>query len=367
MGVCTAYYLAKRGQKDVVILEKDLLAQASTGLSVGGVRQQFSEPANILLSQETVRLFKRFKEEFNTEIDFYQEGYLFLVQKEETWNEFQSNLKVQHNLNVPVEVLTPEEIKRRWPYLEVADLKGGTFCAEDGYIDPYMVAMAFAQEATRMGVRLELKTKVTEIQIKGNRVKGIETTKGPISVPIVVNAAGPWGGEVAKMAGFDLPVKPFRRQVFSATAPDTIPRPIPMILDFDISFYFLGYDPGILMGMSDRDEPSSFNTHVDWSFLERLSEVAVKRTPILEKAEIVRGWGGLYTITPDDNPIIGELPEAEGFFCAIGFSGHGFQHGPSVGRIMSELILDGKTAFDLTPFAHDRFGKMKETGEKRVV
>lgn len=367
MGVCTAYYLAKRGQKDVVILEKDLLAQASTGLSVGGVRQQFSEPANILLSQETMRLFKLFKEESNTEIDFYQDGYLFLAQKEETWNEFKNNLKIQHNHNVPVEVLMPEEIKSRWPYLEVAGLHGGTFCAEDGYIDPYRVAMAFAQEAVRMGVRLELKTEVTEIQLNGNQVKGVETTRGSISAPIVVNAAGPWGGEVAKMAGFDLPVKPYRRQVFSVIIPDTVPRPIPMIIDFDINFYFLGYGQGILMGMSDPDEPSSFNTHVDWDFLEKLCEMAVLRTPILEKAEIVRGWGGLYTITPDDNPIIGELPEAEGFFCAIGFSGHGFQHGPSVGRVMSELILDGKTDFDLSPFAHDRFGKMKETGEKRVV
>ncbi|MFC2170294.1 NAD(P)/FAD-dependent oxidoreductase, partial [Acidobacteriota bacterium] len=132
MGICTAYFLAKRGQKEVVILEKDLLAQASTGLCVGGIRQQFSNPANIQLSQETVRLFENFEEEFNQDIHFHQVGYLFLAKKEETWRAFRSSLKVQHQHHVPVELLPPEEIKHRWPYLEVSDLQGGTFGPKDG-------------------------------------------------------------------------------------------------------------------------------------------------------------------------------------------------------------------------------------------
>jgi sarcosine oxidase subunit beta len=367
MGTSTAYFLAKRGQKDVVILEKDILAQASTGLSVGGIRQQFSTPANILLSQETLRLFEHFKEEFNADINFQQVGYLFLAQREETWKEFLVNAELQQQYSVPVVALTPEEIKSRWSYLEVEDLQGGTFCPEDGYADPYSVAMAFADTARRLGVRIEEKTEVTAIKIESGRVKGVETTKGLISSPIVVNAAGPWGGDVAEMAGFELPVKPYRRQVFVTLAVEDIPKPIPMILDFDPSFYFRGEGEGVLTGMSDQDEPSSFNTNVDWDFLERVIEAAVHRAPILEKAEIRRGWGGLYTISPDDNPIVGALPGVKGLFCTIGFSGHGFQHGPSIGRIMSELILDGKTDFDLSPFAYDRFKTKKEKGESRVV
>jgi len=367
MGVSTAYFLVKRGQKDVVILEKDILAQGSTGLSVGGIRQQFSTPANILLSQETLRLFEHFKEEFNADINFQQVGYLFLAQREETWKEFLVNAELQRQYSVPVEILTSEEIKSRWSYLEVEDLQGGTFCPEDGYADPYSVAMAFADAARKLGVRIEEKTEVTAIRIESGRVKGVETTKGLISSPIVVNAAGPWGGDVAEMAGFELPVKPYRRQVFVTMAVEDIPKPIPMILDFDPSFYFRGEGEGILIGMSDQDEPSSFNTNVDWDFLERVIEAAVHRAPILEKAEIRRGWGGLYAISPDDNPIIGALPGVKGLFCTIGFSGHGFQHGPSTGRIMSELILDGKTNFDLSPFAYDRFKTKKEKGESRVV
>jgi sarcosine oxidase subunit beta len=367
MGASTAYHLARRGCSGVIILEKDLLAQASTGLSAGGIRQQFSHPANIRLSQEAVRVFERFEEEFGVDMEFRQVGYLFLAQSEEVWQEFLTNVEVQRQHNVPVEVLSPEEIKHRWPYLNVDDLRGGTFCGQDGYADPYMAAMGFANAARRLGVRIEEQTRVTGIRIEDGQVRGVETTRGPISAPVVADVAGPWGGEVARMAGFDLPVEPCRRQVFMTQAFDAIPKPVPMILDIEPAFYFRGEGPGVLMGMSDPDEPSSFNTHVDYAFMERVIEAAIHRAPILEDCEILRGWGGLYAITPDDNPIIGPLPGADGLFCAIGFSGHGFQQAPTVGRILSELILDGRTEFDLSPFAHDRFDNVRGKGETRVV
>lgn len=367
MGASTAYHLARRGCSDVVILEKDLLAQASTGLSAGGFRQQFSHPANIRLSQEAVRVFEHFEELFGVDMAFRQVGYLFLAQSEEVWQEFLDNAEIQRQYNVPVEALSPDEIKHRWPYLHVEDLRGGTFCGEDGYADPYMAAMGFAGAARRLGVRIEEQTKVTGIRIEGGQVRGVETTRGPIAAPVVVDVAGPWGGEVAAMAGFDLPVKPYRRQVFVTQPFELIPKPVPMILDIEPAFYFRGEGPGVLMGMSDPDEPTSFNLNWDYSFMEKVIDKAIHRAPILEQAEIGRGWGGLYAITPDDNPIIGPLPGAEGFYCAIGFSGHGFQQSPTVGRILSELILDGATDFDLSPFAHDRFERGIGKAETRVV
>jgi sarcosine oxidase subunit beta len=367
MGASTAYHLASRGCNNVVILEKDLLAQASTGLSAGGIRQQFSHPANIRLSQESVRVFERFEELFGVDMEFRQVGYLFLARSQDVWQEFLTNVEVQRRFQVPVEALEPQEIKHRWPYLNVDDLRGGTFCPEDGYADPYMAAMGFANAARRLGVRIEEQTRVTAFRFKGGRVQGVETTRGALSAAVVVNVAGPWGGEVARMSGHDLPVKPYRRQVFVTQPFEAIPKPVPMILDIEPAFYFRGEGPGVLMGMSDPDEPSSYNTNVDYGFLERLIDMIIHRAPILEEAEIGRGWGGLYAITPDDNPIIGPLPGAEGLFCAIGFSGHGFQQSPTVGRILSELILDGKTDFDLSPFAHDRFDKVEGKGETRVV
>jgi sarcosine oxidase subunit beta len=300
-------------------------------------------------------------------MEFRQVGYLFLAQSEEVWQEFLANVEIQRRSDVPVEILSPDEIKYRWPYLNVEDLQGGTFCPEDGYADPYMAAMGFANTARRLGVRIEEQTRVTAINVEGGQVRGVETTRGPISAPVVVDVAGPWGGQVAAMAGFDLPVQPIRRQVFVTTPFEAIPKPVPMILDIEPAFYFRGEGPGLLMGMSDPHEPPSFQTNVDYAFLEQVIDAAIRRAPLLEDAEILRGWGGLYAITPDDNPIIGPLPGADGLFCAIGFSGHGFQQAPTVGRILADLILDGRTDFDLSPFAHDRFDKGAGKAETRVV
>ena len=367
VGISTAFHLAKQGQKNVVLCERDLLAQASTGLCVGGIRQQFSHPANILLSQEVVRLFERFEEEFGVDIQFRQAGYIFLTRDSDTWDDVKKSVQVQHKYSVPVELLSPEEIKSRWSYLEVKDLIGGTFCPEDGYADPYLVAMAFANAARKLGVQIREQTHITAISVEQKRIRGIITTQGPISTPLIVNTAGAWGGEVARLAGLNIPVHPYRRQVFATKAFELIPRPVPMVIDLNNLFYFRGEDPCIILGMSDREEDSSFNTHVDRAFLERVIDAAVHRAPVLEKAEILRGWGGLYAITPDENPIIGAIPEIEGFLCAVGFSGHGFQHGPAVGRILAELICKGQTDFDLTPFAHDRFGKIRGKSEKRAI
>ena len=140
-----------------------------------------------------------------------------------------------------------------------------------------------------------------------------------------------------------------------------------MIIDQDRLFYFREEGPAILTGMSDPQEPTSFRTHVDREYLERLIKVALHRAPVLEQAEILRGWAGLYAITPDENPIIGPINEKEGLYCAIGFSGHGFQHGPAVGLILSQLITEGKTSFDLSAFAYHRFKQNLSKAEKRAV
>lgn len=367
MGLSTAYHLAKRGLRNVLVLEKDLLAHGSTGLSVGGIRQQFSHPANILLSQESGLAFRHFEAEFGVDIGFRQAGYLFLARSKQTWLQLLSSVKIQREFKVPVEILSPEEIHKRWPYLNCEDILGGTFGPEDGYADPYLVAMGYAKAARKLGVRLQEKTRVQGILVSGETVQGVLTGENEIWAPIVVNAAGPWAAQVATWVGLDLPVHPYRRQAFATGPVGAIPRPVPMVIDQDVLFYFRGADPGLILGMSDPDEPSSFNLHTDREFMEKVVEVAIHRVPELAQVGLVRGWAGLYEVTPDDNPIIGEAPSLRGFFCAVGFSGHGFQHGPAVGRILSELIMEGKTSFDLSPFSFDRFEKGSRTGEKLVV
>jgi len=367
MGCSLAYYLAKQSKKNILLLEKNLLAQGSTGLSVGGIRQQFSHPANILLSQMTLHVMKTFKDEFETDVCFHPSGYLFLAQTEETWREFLSNIETQKKHGVPVEQMTPGEINTNWPYLETRDLEGGTFCHQDGYTDPYLITMAFAKNARRLGVQISEKTTVQRILVEAQRARGVVCENLNVSSPVVVNTSGPWAAQVGKMAGLDLPVKPYRRQVFMTKKFQQVPKPVPMIIDMDDSFYFRGDPPGILMGMSDLEEKSSFNTHVDRDFLEKIVAIATHRIPIFQEAEILRGWAGLYATTPDQNPIIGQAPEIEGFYNAVGFSGHGFQHGPAVGQILAELIEKGQTDFDLSPFTSSRFSSFQKQGEKRAV
>jgi sarcosine oxidase subunit beta len=213
IGTSTAYHLAKLGCRDVVILEKDQLASGSTGLSVGGIRQQFSIEANIRISQESIKVFERFEEEFGTEIDFRQYGYLFLTTEPQDWAEFQDNVALQKSLGVPVQLLSPEEIAEIAPYLYLEDVIGGTFCPADGYADPHSVDMGFAKMARRLGVEIYEGTEVTGIQVEGGKVRGVTTTQGQVSAPVVVNTAGPWAAQVGRMAGVELPVQPYRRQV----------------------------------------------------------------------------------------------------------------------------------------------------------
>jgi len=367
MGICTAYYLLKHTNLKVVVCEKDLLAQAATGLCVGGIRQQFSHPANIRLSQETLQILEEARDELGAEFEFHKIGYLFLTKNPRTWEAFQRNIIVQRRCGVPVESLDPTEIHHRWPYLHAEDLLGGTFCAEDGYVDPTNVAMAFAQAARGLGAVFLEKTEVLDIVIHEDGVHTVKTAKGRLLTPVVVNTAGAWAAQIADMSGLSLPIKPYRRQVYVTAAFDAIPRPIPLVIDQDSLFYFREDGPGILLGKTDPAEPTSFNTHTDRDFLETLIETASYRAPLLTEAEILRGWAGLYAITPDENPIIGALSDREGLYGAIGFSGHGFQHGPAVGRALSRIILESKSDRDLSAFRHDRFDGLENPGEKITV
>jgi sarcosine oxidase subunit beta len=208
---------------------------------------------------------------------------------------------------------------------------------------------------------------VTSIQVHGDRVGGVVTTRGDVQTPVVINAAGPWAAEVGRMAAVELPVLPYRRQAFMTQPFELFPKPVPMVIDQDTAFYFRGADPGLIMGMSDPNEPPGFHLQTDREFMERVVEAAVHRAPGIENARILRGWAGLYEVTPDDNPIIGPIPFRPGFFCAVGFSGHGFQHGPAVGQIMSRLIAGEPPEFDLEPFRYDRFSRSGSGGEHRVV
>lgn len=368
-GLSTAYHLALKGMKEIVVVEKEkFIAAGSTGLSAGGIRQQFSTEVNVRMAMYSVKKFERFKEEMGEDIGFHQVGYLFLLTDPEDVELFRQSYNLQRSLGLEVEWLGPDEVRKRWPYINTEDVLAATYCPTDGYADPYSVANGYAKQARRLGVQIELETEVIGIKVEGGKVKGVETTRGSIEAPIVVNTAGPYARLIGRMIGVDIPVDPYRRQVFVTDAFPDIPPDWPMTIDFKHHWYMRKEGPGLLMGMSDLTEPPSFNMNVDWSFMEKVVEHGIKRIPILEKARIMRGWAGLYEVTPDSQPIIDTIPGIEGFYCAVGFSGHGFMLSPATGLVMSELIMEGRSVtFDITEFRYNRFAEKEFVGEKHVI
>jgi sarcosine oxidase subunit beta len=356
IGTSIAYHLAQKKAKGVVLLEKGMLGEGSTAKCAGGIRAQFSTEINIRFSLESFNTWNHFQEIMEGELDFKKVGYLFLATTEDEWAVFQSNSGLQHKFGIPVELLSPEDIQYRWPYLRVDDLRGGTYCAWEGYAGPYEALSGFARGARRGGVKIFEETEVTQILRNGSQVAGVRTRRGDISAPVVVNAAGPYAGEVGKMAGAEVPVQPFRRQLFFTGPFPHISDPIPLVIDFHRAWYFRREGAGLLIS-GPKDNFPSFNLNVDYDAMVEVAENSMYRVPIMEKAEIDRGWAGSYEISPDNHAILGNFPGLKGFFLANGFSGHGFQHSPAVGKVMAELILGEKPFIDISCLSVERFAK----------
>lgn len=354
VGCSVAYHLAKLGSPKVVLVEKDLVCSGSTGKSAGGVRQQFATEVNIRLSIESLKMFHRMQDELGIDPGFRQVGYLFMASTQTELELFRKNSEIQQRYGIPVQIISVDEIRRIVPYVRLDDILGGAYCPTDGYAAPYEVTMGYAAAARRLGVKIHEQRPVTGVLRDRDRVVGVETAQGPIHAPVVLNSAGAAAGLVGKMAGVDIPVKPYRRQLFTTLPlPAFTPEP-PLTIDYHRNWYFRGEMGGCLFS-GPKDEESTFNTNVDWEHVAESVEKAVSRVPLLAEAEIHRGWAGLYEISPDNNAILGAIPDLRGFFVASGHSGHGFMHGPITGKLMAELILTGKTAIDISPLSLERF------------
>jgi len=355
IGLSIAYHLGQRRAGKIVLMEKGQLGEGSTSRCVGGIRTQFSTEINILFSLESMKTFDHFEEEFGVNPEFKRIGYLFLATTDQDVKVFQQNLILQKQFGIPVEWLHPDEIRRRFPYLKMDDILGGTFSPRDGYGGPSEVLSGFAGGAKRTGVKIYEGVEAKEILVDKGKVMGVRTNGGEISSPVVVNAGGPYASLVAEMAGLRIPVRPLRRQVFVTAPFHLTDQTIPLTIDFHRGWYFRQEVDGFLLsGPLDR-EPS-FNTNTDYEAMVEASENAIYRVPAMEKAQIARGWAGLYEISPDNHAILGKVPGLEGFILANGFSGHGFQHSPAVGKVISELILEGKAStIDISSLSIERF------------
>jgi len=341
MGASTLYHLAKQGQKNVILLEKEeFFGQGATGRCAGGVRYQFSTEINIRLSLESLPMLDRFKEEIGQDIDFRKCGYLIVCTQENDMAAFQRNVELQNRLGVETVWLDGDEIRKKLPHFHFEDALGGTFHHKDGLVDPNSVVAGYISAAQKLGVKALNNVEVSGLEVENGKIKGVKTNQGVISTPVVINTAGPWAGLIGEMAGIQIPITSLRRQMFTTTPLPEIPSNLPFVIDFAQSLYFHREGDGLLIGMSNQNEAHGFDQNVDDAFELVNLEAAIARLPLVEKAGMVSHWAGLYEVTPDAHPFFGKTP-VEGFFVLGGFSGHGFMHGPVSGKLMSELILDG--------------------------
>ncbi|WP_347354953.1 FAD-binding oxidoreductase [Intrasporangium sp.] len=366
IGLSTAYHLARRGV-GVVLVEMGALGSGSTCKAAGGVRAQFSDPANIVMGRHGLSVFERFGELFDQQIDLVQHGYLFVLDDPADVADFERAVALQNSLGVESRMVTAAEAQRLAPVISVDGVLGAAYSPRDGHCSPESVVLGYARAARRAGAVLVPHCRVTGASVVDGVVRAVHTAAGSIATDTVVCCAGAWSRPVGALFGVDLPVDPLRRQIVVTEPIPGRPAGMPMTIDFTTTFYFHDEGAGLLMGLSDPDETVGFKLGRDDAWLPRLAAAVERRAPALAEVGIASGWAGLYEVTPDHNALVGEASEVSRFLYATGFSGHGFLLGPAIGEVMTSLVR-GETPFvDVSAFDARRFERGDPHGEKHIV
>ena len=327
IGASVAYHLALLGADNVVVADRGTLCGGSTSRAMGGVRQQFSTAAEVVLARESIEFLAALGPRF-----FRQVGYLFVATTDEGLAGLEERRALQAELGVPVERVDPAVVSD----LFTDDVLGATCCWSDGVADPPAVARELLRRAAELGVEVREHVAAEELDRD-----------------VLVIACGPWSPELAATVGVDLPIRPLCRQLSETSALAGLPEDLPMVIEVETGFHFRRRGGRLLLAMGDPEPRWTFETTVDESLVADRLERLVRRYPRAAGATAERSWAGLYDMTPDAHPIVGRV--AEGVYAACGFSGHGFMQSPAVGRALAEQILGREPSVDLSPYALERF------------
>jgi len=372
VGSSIAYHLVAAGCKSVLVIERETSqGKGSTGKSMGGVRAQFSTPVNIQMSLYSIPFYASFEERLGYPCDYRPQGYLFCATSEKHMAYLRANYEKQVVMGLKnVRLVAGNEIRSQFPQLRGNDIVGGSFCSTDGFVDPNSAMVGFMTWASDRGATLWKNADVKGITHINDGNFEVTTTRDTVSTRTVVNCAGAWAAPIAKMAGIDLPVEPLRRMLVPTEPFDQFPHTAPMIIDMSTGFHFRPESRGFLLAWNDPEETPGYKTDFDDGFIEKILTRAADRVPVFENVEVnpKRAWAGLYEMTPDHHPILGESPEVPGFFFANGFSGHGVMHAPATGKILSDLIFSGKTdLIDASLLNFSRFAEGRTMHETAVL
>lgn len=367
IGASCAYHLSKLGQEVMVIEKNPSPAMGSTAKSAAGIRLQFSHPVNIKMSQYGLKEYKSFQSFAHRSAGFRNVGYHFLID-EKLKSEWLKQMDLQQNLGVNIDFLTDFETKQRYGYINVGGLIGSSLDKDAGTLDPDAITQGYIKTAKQNHAKILLDTEVTDLQFKNSSWQ-IKTNNGDLTADAILNAAGPHAAQVAALAGFEIPVLPYRRNVFITGPIKAFPHPSPLTIDMTTGVYFRSEGGRIIFGLSNHNEKTGFNEQVDWDWLEHTLTLALPRFPFLENAglDYKSSWAGLYAITPDHFPILGRMPNSS-FYNAVGFSGHGVQHAAAAGKILAEEIINGKvSSFDISDYRFERFEQRRPTTETNII
>ena len=338
MGASIAFQLASLGARDVVLADRRGIAAGATSKAMGGVRQQFSTAAEVRLAQASIRFF----EELGSPL-FEQVGYLFLATTEAGLAELEERRELQAELGVPAERVDPSFVDG----LRTDDVLGAVNCATDGVADPPAVTRELVRRALKLGIEVH---------------EG--TDAATIDADVLVIACGPWSAELAATRGVELPIRPLCRQLLE-TSELELPDDLPMVLEAETGFHFRRRGDRLVLAMTDPEPRWGFEELVDELLIpDRLERLQHRYGPAAETT-IERSWAGLYDMTPDAHPILGEI--ADGVYAACGFSGHGFMQSPAVGRALAEEILGETPGLDLSPYRLERFESCASFPEELVL
>jgi sarcosine oxidase, subunit beta len=343
VGASCAYHLAERGMKVTVLEAQESPAQGSTARSNACVRAQWRDPVNIAMCWHSIRFYR------DRDVGYRPIGYLFL-HPDRHWASHLEAVAVQQASGVPVEVLDVEQALSLVPFTPDG-IAGATWGPADGRIDPHLATYAFLQAARDRGAELVVNAKVEAIDAGWT----VRTTAGTFRAARIVNAAGGWSGEVAALAGLEVPVVHSRRMLFSTATGQR--DDLPMTIDAGSGYFIRSEGDRLIMGYGGEHEQPGYSDTLDWSWLDDVMNAGRHRFPWIVELPMDRraSWAGTYDLSPDHQPFIGRMPGEPGWYNACGFSGHGVMQAPATGLVVAEEIVDGTAhSIDITPLRIER-------------
>ncbi|MGH9750598.1 MAG: NAD(P)/FAD-dependent oxidoreductase [Candidatus Polarisedimenticolia bacterium] len=363
-GCSLAYHLTRRGHTDVVILEKETLASGCSGRTGGMIRQHYSTDLVTLIAKQGRDFFAAFDEVVGGHSGWVQCGLVLMVTEKDR-EALEHNVALGRRHGVPTRLIDAAEARERVPGLNTEGAVAFAFEENAGYGDGYGSTVAFAGRAREAGAVIVQNTPATGLVVENGRIAAVETPGGRIATRVAVNAAGPWADRIGRMVGLDLSIKLelIEEAVIKVQAPDSYPITTPSVYDFVNGLSFRPEGTGhtvvaegasYFKGALDAD---AYPTQPSDRYIEDVSIRLARAMPRLADGVARGGWAGLLEGTPDFHPVMGKAPGVEGLLLCYGFSGHGFKEAPVTGRLMAEMILDGRTSIDITPLRFERFAE----------